>query len=223
MDLKEYQDEMAKKRRINNLVLAILNRAKEAGIPEDFMRINKNEFKELLCPEFAESIGKTPDSIANMIFDDTENFLSKYQFVLVDGGTKYERKRASFAMMFKFIACGRYGKYELGDTLIHTIEDFAGSASLSRNEYTDTMALYDTLFVSEFDPNRLNAKRECGSFLDEIFENREDNKRVSIISFNKTICETTRVKEAIHGNFTVLFTNPNNVSVKNILRIRVKV
>lgn len=221
-EFKNYQEKMAKARRLNTLVRAALKRAKDAGIPEDFQRINKEEFKKLLCTSY-----NSPGAIKNlpdMIYENPQDIFKKYQFIFIDGGDKIDRKRAGFAIMFSLIAFEHNGKYELSETFIHSIEDYSGGARMSRNEYLEDISLYDVLFLSEFDPKKINPKKEASSFFDEVFEIRENFKRPTIISFQNPICERSELADNTSGMYFYDFSRcEKSRPMKNALRIRVRV
>ena len=79
MTLQDKMEAINKERRLRALVLIILQRAKEAGIPEDFLRIPKDEFKKIISPSYAKSNKTTIDEIANLIYDNTEEFIKEFQ------------------------------------------------------------------------------------------------------------------------------------------------
>ena len=91
--LKEYQDEMAKKRRINNLILAFIKRGREAGIPNSEIRIGKDEFKSLLDKDYY----LNTEDFASGIYSNSKTLMSK-SFILIDGGDMYSRRKAGFAL-----------------------------------------------------------------------------------------------------------------------------
>ena len=220
MTLQDKMKAINKERRLRALVLIILQRAKEAGIPEDFLRIPKDEFKKIISPSYAKSNKTTIDEIANLIYDNTEEFIKKYQFVLISGGTKYERKKAGFAILFKIISCNREGKYELWESFFHALEDFLGSASDSRNAYVNKMSSHHSLFISDFDYKEVN-KSKCvaGPFIDEIFEVREDSKLPTIISFANN---KDQVRDGFAGEYIHKLYNHDSIKVRNAFKIVVQ-
>jgi hypothetical protein len=222
-EYQEHQLKMAKNRRLQIMAIAALQRSKEAGIPEEFRRIGKNEFKKLLCPRYKNPAGSV-DEIANKLYDNPDEIIKKYQFFLIDGGDKIERKMAGFAILFRLIALERNGKYELSDTFIHTIEDYSGRSELSRNQYLEEISLYDSLFISEFHTSKINPKKEAGSFFDEVFQIREDFKRPTIISFQDPISGNEELKDESKGLYFRDFSrSEKSKPMRNALRIRVQV
>ena len=231
MTPKEFEDRqkrIIRERCERAFVLSALRRAKEAGIPEDLQRINKNEFKSLLCPKYKNTSG-TIDSISNMIFDKPEDIYTKYQFILIDGGGRDERRRAGFAILFRLIALEidhdqMSGKYSTGDNFIHRLENASYDGEQNRIEFSNEMSAYNSIFISEFDSLKVNPKRDAGTFFDEIMEKRENKKRPTIISFSRPISEVNELKDNVAGLYFYDFSRcEKSKPMRNALRIRVKI
>lgn len=211
-------------RRIRAMTLAILKRCKDANIPNQYMKINEKEFRELLCQEYHENIEKFSSYIYNKA-----NELFNYDFIIIDGGTEIGRMKCGFALLFRMIACDKNGKYESCKRLVHTLSNFYGRSDMNRNDYADTMSDYDILFLSEFDRKDVNVYLEAGSFMDEIFEIRMHNNKPTIISFQKSlnakndITKENIITENDCGKYLSIL-SANDINPKyNVLRIRTKI
>jgi hypothetical protein len=121
-------------------------------------------------------------------------------------------------------------KYEAFKTLAHTIGTFKDTDGLSRNDYISMLANVDTLCLSEFDKKDINTKLETGSFIDELLEIRDNNKRTTIITCTKPLIAKygMNIQNAIDtddfGSYMVLLSRLDiEPKERNFsLRIRVK-
>lgn len=161
---------------------AIINRAKEAGIPEHMMRINENEFCNLLCDDFHPNKSTFAKNVYARV-----DLLHKKSFIIIDGGDVISRKKAGFAILFRMLSHMKTAKYEVFKTLAHAISTFKDTDGVSRNDYIAMLANIDTLYLSEFDKKDINTKLETGSFIDELLEIRDNNKRTTIITCTKPL------------------------------------
>ena len=175
--------EAYKIRRARQLAFAILQRAKDAGIPDNQMRIKESEFKALVSDNFHEE-GK--EFVANYVYNHPEELFQR-SFVTIDGGNVESRKRAGFALLFRLIACDKSGFHENCASLVHKFQTFKATAGVFRNDVADTLKEYDVLFISEFRVNMFNPNYESGSFFDEILGSRTDHNKLTIISFSDAI------------------------------------
>jgi hypothetical protein len=224
MSLEEYKEKMSVQRRMVALASAILKRAKDAGIPEQFMRINEDEFASLLCTEYHGN----PQEFASSIFKNA-NGLFKKSFIQIDGGTIEGRKRAGFALLFRMMACDKGGKYETFKTVAHSFSSVKDIYDVNRNELVVSLSNPDVLFLSEFDTKDINVFYETGSFLDELFEQRENKNKTTIISFSKPLDSkatplnsSNAITTDNFGQYMVMLSKSDLSQKSSVLRVRVK-
>jgi len=217
--------ELARQRRARQVALAILNRAKEAGIPDKYIRIKEEEFVGLLSKEFHSN----PSFFTNMIYHNMEKML-KREFVLIDGGNFESRQRAGFAVMFRLIAYDKIGIYQNCNSLVHRFQSINGNGEMTRNELVDELKSYDILFIGEVDRSTFVPHFESASFFDELLSYRIDNSKITIISFTRPmadsgvspekLAQTGKLKEDCGKHLSRL--DLVGKSTDTILRIRVK-
>lgn len=183
--LLAYQKNIGYQRRIRLQALAILQRARDAGIPEDQWRIGELPFSKMLDPYFYGG-EKEKDAFASNIFQNANSLFDK-RFIIIDGGTRPDRLKAGFAILFRLIACDRNGKWENFGKFVHAFGSFKSLGDVSRNEYAEIMSNYDNLFLSEFERKMVTEWGETASFIDEVFEQRYINKRLTIVSFVRNL------------------------------------
>jgi len=177
---KEYS--LVDRARMRHLASAALRRATDARIPDDYMRIGMNEFSKLLCKPYYANQGVSADSIAKRIFETPESIFRK-PFILIDGGTKEERKRAGFAILFRLITCDKSGHHSDCTELIHKLQNMNMVHGITREERADALKSKDVIFVSDFRPAPVRSYSEGCLYLDEILEHRLNYRKPSIISF----------------------------------------
>ena len=227
ISMDEYKEKMANHRRVRQMAVAILSRAKQAGIPEHYMRINAEEVKTLLCPEYHKNYKEFADEIFN-----NPKILFNQSFIAIDGGTIDGRRRMGFALLFRMIACDRVGKYELFKTIAHNLSNSDFAFATSRNEYVTDLCDYDVLYLSEFGTSDINSKVDTGakSFLDELFQKRDDNRKPTIISFEDSItsknmtggiAQESNIITNQFGQYLAMISNSDIKTTRNVLRIRV--
>jgi len=174
--------EIAQKRRARQMAIAILARAREAGIPDKYLRLKREVIANVLDPKFHGGPKEGVPKFADSIYDDP-NFLLKKNFITIDGGDGISRQLASFAILFRIIAYDKRGQYINCDSLFHKFQSINATAEITRNDLAEEMKSYDVLFVSEFDKYRFKPQFEHGSFFDEILADRMNYGRPTIISF----------------------------------------
>ena len=206
-------------RRARQLAVAILQRAREAGIPEQHLRIKENEFKALLSDNFHQD----PSSAASFVYNEPEKIFSR-SFVTIDGGSIDSRKRAGFALLFRLIACDKSGFHENCASLVHKFQSFKSTEGISRNDLAESLKEYDILFISEFRPQMFNPNMESGSFFDEVLGYRTDHNMLTIISFSDEIKKDDPMARKDKGAGEYLSSLGRKEETDNtIYRIRVKV
>lgn len=229
--LKEYQNEMAKKRRIQQQAIAILKRAKAANIPQADMRITENQFFSLLDLSYFKMKNILEKDVKALCFDLFNNpkKILKIPFILIDGGDYYSRRRAGFALLFRMIAWDNSGLHIDCGELTHAVQSVITKGDISRNEFADNIKDYDILFISECIRTLFRAKWEEGSFFDEILADRETNSKPTIVTMTnnipfKHVESPDKSSEISTGRFMQMFTDSDSGDrdYKNILRIRIK-
>jgi len=215
---------IAQRRRVRQVALAILERAKEANIPDKYSRINKDSFTQLLYPEF-----KNINLVADFVYNTPEKMLKK-DFVVIDGGSEENRLRVGFAILFKLIISDKNGLYRDCGELWHKFQNINFNEGFNRNEIAEDLKDYDVLFIGEFDRKVFNPHFESSSFFDEILADRINNSRITIVSLVNPIEDVTKTQEekAASGELvsscgkylTRLSTGKDSES---IYRIRVKI
>lgn len=228
--LEQYKAEMSRKRRIIQQARAILQRAKDAGIPPNEMKIGEKVFRSLMDQNYFSNKGlnsKMVDKMCHDIFN-VPNYLFRRPFILVDGGNMYLRKRACFALLFRMIAWDRMGMYKSCDNTVHMLQSIKSTGDMSRNEYANELKSFDVLYLSECTSKSFNPHFESGSFFDEIFEARESNGKPTIVSFvnpipMKGVESAERNSDTATGQYMMMFSESDSgMDFDNILRIRVK-
>ena len=168
--------------RIIHLARAALRRAADAGIPPAYMRIGQDGFAKLLSKTYYAKYKTSVESIAARVFDRPESLL-KIPFILVDGGTREERKKAGFAILFRLISCDKSGHYTDCTELIHKLQNMDTIHEMTRDERADAIKRQDIVFVGDFRPSPVRPYSEGCVYLDEILEHRLNYRKPTIISF----------------------------------------
>ena len=223
---------MSKMRRIQIQALAVLRRAKEAGIPEDFLRIKKDAFRSLLDEPYYKAKNQTADKVAHAIYDCPEKVLTK-RFILIDGGDSagFGRKKAGFGILFRMIACNKTGKYVQGKTMANILNSGYVSDGLTRSEYVDSLKDVDVLYIGELRPRDFHEKGLASTFIDELMEYRHANKLLTVISFSEYIngVSANLITNSVCGVFINQFLNSDMKELQEkmkddfrAIRIRVK-
>jgi hypothetical protein len=222
--LAEYQRKMAHNRRIVAQADAIIKRAKSGGIPNRYLRIGQNRFEELLCPAYHKDIKK----LSNFIYKNPMEFMKK-NFIVIDGGDIQTRKEAGFAILFRMIACDRYGEYKDCGELVHMLQSIKPTeGDLSRNDVAQNLRDVDVIFISECAGNDFKAYFECGSFFDNILGYRDDYLKPTVISFVDPLpmefaqSEHVMTDKDRFGRYMCLVSQSDCNKDKRFFRIRVK-
>lgn len=236
---KEYLEKMAKANRIQTQALAILQRAKIAQIPEQYMRINQSAFRNLLDDKYYASKNQSADKIAEVIFNKPE-YLFTRGFIVIDGGfpAGQSRIKAGCAILFRMIACDNGGLYEQGKKLVSRFNSgWTTENTGNRMDYAETLKDEDVLFIGEFSTKDFTvgnkAYYEAGMFFDELLQYRLVNKSPTIISFDNEVSMVARadVSDGRCGQLVSALSQADRTDgnfpelVKNdfkILRIKIK-
>lgn len=234
--LEEYQETMSLKRRVQQQALAILKRAKDAGIPPQDMRIPQDEFEGMLDPSYFSLVEEKltlKDSkektslLCKELFTIPEKILS-VPFIIIDGGNPYERKRAGFALLFRAIAWDKIGKHQSFVHTVHSLNTWEGSNGQNRTEIVSELKEYDILFISECSVRDFKPTLEGGSFFDDVLQDREVEGKTTILTFpsitSKGVINSTEdSSDHIAGQYMSMFSQADSEKrYNNMLRIRVK-
>jgi hypothetical protein len=212
--LEEYQKRMSYENRVRTQAIAILQRAERAKIPKKFLRINQEEFKNLLCAEFH----KNPEEVAKKIYENAKS-LFQFDYLVIDGGSFRTRREAGFALLFRLIACDKIGYYTSFNDLSHELEDALGRQEISRD-----IKKYDVLYLGEFQQEFATTQFlgfDAGGFFDSILESREDRSRPTIISFVNPVSSQNTIKTNEFGHYIAELSKQFRTNDR-VLRIRVK-
>ena len=229
MSLETEADRKARihKARIKAQALAIIKRGARAGIPARYLRIAESQFKELLNEEY--HLGRDGiASVTNFVYHKA-NELLKVPFILIDGGNINSRKRAGFAILFRLIACDKFGLYKDCSDIVHKMQSFVSEDGVSRNDFTNSLKEQDAVFISEFHESKFSKHLDGGNYFDEFLGHRADNLKPTIISFSEPINDQNMIKHTNCGRYFNEFSAKEFVDVSNralnpsdyMLRIRV--
>ena len=208
-------------RKIRLRALVYLERAKTANIPEQFLRINKEEFTKLLSPPYHKDVKE----FASLLYDNPKNLLN-IPFIIIDGGNEEARKKAGFAVLFRLITCNKTGIYEQCKGLVNKLQTTDFKMNMNRNDIVDELKLYDVLFISEFRYDLFRVQYDAGYLFDELIESRKDYLRPTIISFSEAISSKNKITERTCGQYLADLSIKENCDPNpsdGILRIRVKI
>lgn len=175
--------QMALNRRARALAYAFLQRGHKAGIPDQFLRINQEKFRKLLCTSYHKNV----DAIADFVYKHPED-LMEIPFILIDGGDHRARNMAGFAILFRLITCDKIGMFHSFRQLVHQFSTWE-TMSVKRNDLASNLKQYDALFIGEASPEKISAHTETPVFFDEVFHERLNNIRPTIISYSKQMGE----------------------------------
>lgn len=223
-ELEQYQKEMSYKRKVNAQARAIIGRAKQAGIPEKYMRIGPNQFEGLLCPTYHTD----PKSFTNLLYNHPE-ILTKQPFIVIDGGNVYQRKKAGFAMLFRLIACDKHGQFVDCAKLSSEFQSIRfGKGEVNRNDLVDELKKENILFVGEVSQKKFKVHFDSGNFFDQVLEYRDDYDRPTILTFSQELegangyNSGNAIKDDNCGMYISLLSHADLQKNENVLRIRVK-
>lgn len=228
--LKEYQNEMAIRRKIRLQALAVLRRSRDAGIPESEMRIGKEQLRPLLDPNFHNGDtgkGKEINSLLDKIYNQA-NELFKLHFIVIDGGDIFTRRKAGFALLFRMIACDRNGKFFTCQDVSHKLQTIQSTAEINRNDIADNLKAHDVLFLEEFRKEQLKVGFEIQWFMDEILSERSLKNKPTIFTFSNPVAghglseENALTSTAHFGQYMCILSQLDMKPVPKTLRIRVR-
>ena len=206
---------IAVRRRIRQQAAAFLQRAKDAGIPQKFLRIGKDTFKNCLCSSYHKDV----DKIVDLIYDSPDVIIKKPYF-LIDGGDVFSRSCAIHALLFRFIACDKNGIYVSCRQMVHTLQDMKADGEISRNQYLYKVKNIDILSVGEITDSVFNVHLDTKSFVDDVIEHRYGYVKPTILSFEKPLCNENMFEANRVGTYLAALSSGEQSS--NIVRIRVK-
>jgi len=224
--LEEYQKKMNHNRRVLAQAQAALQRAKSAGIPDKYMRINQPSFESLLDKYYH----KDPEKVADFIYKKPLALLRK-EFIIIDGGEAIDRKKAAFAIFFRLISCDKNGINMINSELAHKLQTLNRSESGEhRNDTTESMRHYDLLLLFEAQMGDFTHGFDTGRFYDEILGYRDDQVKPTIITFanalsSSVVSETADnswVDQTRYGQYMGLAGQSDSRKDARFFRVRVK-
>ena len=224
--LDSYRNKMSHNRRVIAQARAIIQRSKSAGIPDKYLRINRQKLKTVIDDHYHKDV----DSLLSNIYDKPMDLMKK-EFIIIDGGTMMQRKLAGFALLFRFISCDKCGLYKHGTELAHQLQSInVNSENLSRNDLADSLRHADILFISEILKTDFRKGFETGRFFDEILSYRDDYVKPTIISFanplpslNSGVYDDNEMTEQDqYGQYMCTLSRSEKSKNDKIFRIRVK-
>jgi hypothetical protein len=221
-ELLKHQEEMAYKRRVYAQARAIIQRGRNAGIPDKYLRIGKKDFTELLDPKYHGDIGKFADAIY-----DTPKKMFKKSFIIIDGGDIYSRKKAGFAILFRMIACDKYGKYFDCAQLASEFQTIKFSGGENRNDLVRNVKQEGILFLNEFHKKKFSVNLgDSGGFFDQLLEYRDDYSKPTIITFSNPLQKGfenngNALMDDRCGQYLAMLSKSDMKKNDNVLRIKV--
>lgn len=226
--LEQYQEEMAKKRKIRLQALAILRRCKDAGIPESEMRIGMEQLRPIIDTDFHDGKkGMEVNALLNHIYNQA-NSLFKHNFIVIDGGDFFTRRKAGFALLFRMIACDRNGKFFSCQDVSHKLQTINSTLDMNRNDLADELKIYDVLFLEEFRKEQLKVGFEIQWFVDEILTARDMGDKPTIFTFSNPVAghglseENALSSVVTYGQYMCILSQLDMKPVPKALRIRVR-
>lgn len=226
MDAKNTEmKDRTRERFIRARALAFLNRGRTAGIPDRYLRINKEMFTAMLFEDYH---GDSMKNVVSLIYD-SPNDLFKIPYIIIDGGDSLARRRAGFALLFRLIACDKFGLYKEAVDLAHKFRTPLAIDSKGRNDLIEDLKVQDILFISEIYPKLFPVNFDTGTFFDEVLVARENTLRPTILSFFDAVGDSSKFTvdcgKCIHELSQKLHPVASNKSINpsnDVLRIRVK-
>lgn len=233
------QADLIRQQRARQMARAIIDRSREAGIPEKYLRLKEELFREVLCDRFhkiskneelpEENFPRSVEDFSNSVYNNP-SFLLKRDFIVIDGGDFNARQRAGFAILFRMISYDKRGMYVDCTSLSHKLQSINSTYGITRNDLTDELKRYDLLFIGDFNKKIFSPHFETGSFFDEILAERVTRSKTTIVSFTAPIDDVKKSREemardgSLDAGCGFHFANLSftNKSTNSILRVRVK-
>jgi len=220
--LNKYQDKMSHNRRVLALANAIIKRAKAAGIPDKYMRINQVEFTKLLDENYHSNIS----TLSDFVYKTPLKLLEK-EFIVIDGGSVVGRKKAVFAILFRLIACDKYGEHWDSTNLSRQIRDGKiNSDGLYRNDTISRLRVTDVVSIGDILLNDFPTTFDTGRFYDAFLSHRDDYVKTTILSFGNPINSKTSnsnwADQERFGQYVCSAAQSDVTNDSRFFRIRVK-
>ena len=224
--LEAYQKKMAHNRRVKAQAKAVIKRSKLAGIPDKYMRINQSSFLSLLDDNYHNN----PQKVSDFIYK-TPMALLKKEFIIIDGGGVVERKRASYAILFRLIACDKYGSHWNNNNLSHLFRDNRSNfEGMYRNDITGRLRSMDVVSISEILMKDFPTTFDTGRFYDDFLSFRDDHVKTTILSFSNPLSirksaetdKNTWSDQERFGQYICSSAQSDRTKDSRFLRIRVK-
>jgi hypothetical protein len=162
----------------------------------DYIKENAKEYKKLLGDDFSAS---NSAQMASYLYDNADKLLD-LDYIIIDGGNAEARRRAGYALLFRFILCDKWGIYKECSEIHHAFQSInTDDGDLHRNTVARRLKKYDVLFLAEFYKKLMSVHFETGSFFDEVFVARRSSLKVTILSFSENITEDNKIMNKDYG------------------------
>jgi len=224
--LTEYQAKMVHNRRVVAQANAAIQRARNSGIPEKYMRIKQSVFEGLLDNHYHKDIRE----VSQFVYKKPLELLNK-EFIIIDGGEATVRRAAAYAIFFRLISCEKQGVCMTNCHLAHQLQSLNRTESVGhRNDITESMRNIDLLALFEAQHGDFPKGFDTGRFYDEIFVYRDDHVKTTIISFANALASTavtesddnSWVDQKRYGQYMSLAGQSDSRRDERFFRIRVK-
>ena len=215
--------EEARKRRL--YALDVLSKTKSSEMPAEYTRITKDRFRKLIDPDYHKD--KIED-IVSLVYDKKE-VLMNIPYIVIDGGDMEIRKAAGCAILFRMIFYQRDCRFVNCGTIVDNFQSFdtkSKNTEITKTDFIENLKSYEALFISEFRPDIVKAWSLAGGYLDDILDNRYNEKRPTIISFTLSMEKGSVIRDLVCGQHLAKISQAVNITPnpsKDFLRIRVRI
>lgn len=194
--LEEFRKKMAHNNRVLSQARAAIKRAKNAGIPDKYLRINKKNFVSLLDNHYHDNV----EEVANFIYDKPIELLKK-EFIIIDGGDTISRKKACYAIMFRLISCEKNGISKINSDIANVFQELNRNFdSDGKNETVSYLKSTDLLLLMEAQISDFRTNFNTGRFYDVILSHRDDFVKTTIISFSSPLA-SNKMTEKVENSW----------------------
>jgi len=222
-ELLKHKEKIARQRRTFALAKAIIRRGRNAGIPEQFIRIKQEEFEQLLCTSYH----KDTTEFANLVYKSPE-VLFQRPYIVIDGGDAYSRKKAGYAILFRMIACDSHGLSERCGELASKFQSLSFKDEENRNQLVKRIKKEPVLLLHEFRIKSFSLHlTDSGLFFDQLLSFRDDYRKPTIITFatplsNGVINTESAIKDDRCGAYLAMISHADVKKSDKVFRIRLK-
>ena len=215
--------EEVRKRRL--YVLDVLSKAKSSEMPVEYTRIPKDKFRKLIDLDYHKD--KVED-IVSLVYEN-KDILMNIPYIVIDGGDMEARKAAGCAILFRMIFYQYDCRFVNCGTLVDNFQSFdakSKNTEITQADFIENLKSYGALFISEFRPDIVKAWSLAGGYLDDILDNRYNEKRPTIVSFTLAMERGSVIRDLVCGQHLAKISNSVEVNPnpsKDFLRIRVRI